>query len=141
MRPMSRTALATEPEVPGGVVATPAVALVQHPVDQRHGVARRSFSLEGDFAAPHGIVSRIDAELACLFGGDIVTRARQTDTVDLDLDAAFLDEIADTASELLRVEGQPKQQGRLVRGMAPDKRLVLCMWLIDTELAAKMVSR
>jgi hypothetical protein len=84
---------------------------------------------------------RIESELACLFGRETVTQARHTDIVDLRLDADFVDGIAQTAGQLINVKGQPGQQRELVNSLDRDKRLLLCMWLIDTDLAGKLVSR
>lgn len=84
---------------------------------------------------------RIDTELACLFGKDTIARARKTDAVDLDLDAGDLDEIADTAGALLKIKGQPRLQRHLVNGLPRARRLALCMWLIDTEMVDRLLSR
>jgi len=85
--------------------------------------------------------SRLETELACLFGRETVTQARCTDIADLELDAVFMDGIAETAGQLIQAKGQPRDQRALVEGMGRDKRLVLCMWLIDTDMADKLVSK
>jgi len=85
--------------------------------------------------------SRLESELACLFGRETVTQAKRTDIVDLELDAAFVDGIAETAGQLIQAKGRPEQQRELVNSLDRNNRLVLCMWLIDTDLASKLVNR
>ena len=85
--------------------------------------------------------SRLESELASLFGRETVSQARRTDIAALDLDAAFVDGIAETAGRLIDAKGQPGQQRELVNSLDRDKRLVLCMWLIDSDLAGKLVNR
>ena len=82
----------------------------------------------------------IESELACLFGKKTVTRAKRTDIVDLRVDADFMDGIADTAGQLLEAKDNPRKQRRLVGSMDQDKRLVLCMWVMDMEMTDRLMT-
>ena len=64
------------------------------------------------------------AELKRLFGEPVAYLASITDPATLDLSAALMDRVHDGADALLTMF---------------DVRLVLCMWLMDTDLAAKLI--
>ena len=82
---------------------------------------------------------RVDAEIASLFGRELVNLARRTDVVDLDLEADYIDGLADAAEELLQVKGQSEKQRKMVDAMSAGERLALCMWMLDTDMAVKLV--
>ena len=62
-----------------------------------------------------------------------------TDPATLDLSAALMDRVHDGADALLTMRGHLAEQHRYIGGLPFDVRLVLCMWLMDTDLAAKLI--
>lgn len=83
--------------------------------------------------------ARIMGEMRELFGEVLVRRAQQTDPADLSLSAELMDHVHDSADNLLAIQGRPADQQRYVSGLRHDVRLILCMWLMDTNLAARIV--
>lgn len=83
--------------------------------------------------------ARILGEMRELFGEVIVRRAQQADPADLDLSAGLMDRVHTSADDLLAIRGNPAEQQQYVGGLAYEVRLVLCMWLMDTNLAARLV--
>ena len=47
--------------------------------------------------------------------------------------------VHDGADTLLTMHGKPKMQQRYIEGLPFTVRLVLCMWLMDTDLASKLI--
>ncbi len=84
---------------------------------------------------------RFGSELVGLFGQETVVQARRTDIVDLDLNADFLDDIADIAEQLVAVKNQPERQREIVSSLDSDKSLALCMWVMDAGMVGKLVCR
>lgn len=78
-------------------------------------------------------------EMRELFGDLIVKRAQQADPAELRLSAGLMDRVHDGADALLVMRGNPTEQQRYVGELTYEVRLVLCMWLLDTNLAAKLV--
>lgn len=78
-------------------------------------------------------------EIRALFGEPVVRLARITDPATLELSAALMDRVHDGADALLTMRGHPDEQCRYVGELPFDVRLVLCMWLMDTDLAAKLI--
>lgn len=83
--------------------------------------------------------ARILAEMRELFGEILVKRAQQADPADLDLSAGLMDRVHHSADTLLAIRGNPAEQQQYVGGLTYEVRLVLCMWLMDTNLAARLV--
>lgn len=83
---------------------------------------------------------RIDNELAALFGRDLVEQAKQTDPADLLLSDSLMVEVYTAADELLARAGEPVAQRSVVRRLSEGTRLVLCMWIHDLDLAAKITA-
>ena len=81
---------------------------------------------------------RRERELAALFGNDLVHRASVTDPAELDLSAELMDAVWDAADRLLRDAGNPPAQRAYVEGLSAAVRLVLCMWILDLDLAGKL---
>ena len=79
------------------------------------------------------------AELKRLFGEPVAYLATITDPVTLDLSAALMDRVHDGADALLTMRGDLVEQHRYISGLPFEVRLVLCMWLMDTDLAAKLI--
>lgn len=78
-------------------------------------------------------------EMRELFGDLIVWQAQRTDPADLRLAPGLMDRVHDGADALLTMRGDPAEQRRYVAELPYESRLVLCMWLLDTEMAAKLV--
>jgi hypothetical protein len=74
-----------------------------------------------------------------IFGEPVTYLASITDPATLDLSAALMDRVHDVADALLTMRGHLAEQHRYISGLSFDVRLVLCMWLMDTDLAAKLV--
>ena len=81
----------------------------------------------------------VTAELKRLFGEPVIYLASITDPVTLDLTAALMDRVHDGADALLTMRGHLAEQHLYIGGLPFDVRLVLCRWLMDTDLAAKLV--
>ena len=83
--------------------------------------------------------SRMRTELRRLFGEPLVRLADMTDPMALELTAGLMDRVHDGADALLLMRGDMEEQHRYVQALPHEVRLVLCMWLMDTGLAAKLV--
>ena len=82
--------------------------------------------------------TRIQRELIALFGDPTVLVAKIIDPAMLALSAGLMDRVHDAADAVLARTGRPAVQRKFVAELASDVRLVLCMWLMDTGLAAKL---
>ena len=76
-----------------------------------------------------------------LFGDVVCSVASGTDAATLDLSAGLMDRVHDGADALLKLRQHPDEQMRYVSELPFDVRLVLCMWLLDCELADKLAQR
>ena len=85
-------------------------------------------------------MSRKNRELVSLFGADMVSKAQATDVAGLSLSAELMDAVHDAADRLLTVAGRPEEQRRIVSELPSLTRLVLCMWIMDMELAARLTA-
>ncbi|HKF94968.1 MAG TPA: hypothetical protein VKB96_10310 [Gammaproteobacteria bacterium] len=54
--------------------------------------------------------------------------------VDLDLNAPFLDAIADAAAGLLKLKDNPTAQRELIKLLNQEQSMALCMWILDTSI-------
>ena len=81
-------------------------------------------------------MSRLEIEVQHLFGEETLVRARCLDPAGID--AAVAAQVAEDADNLLDASGQPDRQRELVQDMGQDRRLVLCRWLIDKGIRAKI---
>jgi hypothetical protein len=84
---------------------------------------------------------RRDRELVALFGREIVEDAHRTEVCDLHLTAEGMELVHDAADELLMRSGEALEQRRIVSKLDRFTRLVLCMWLVDLDLAASLAAR
>jgi hypothetical protein len=84
-------------------------------------------------------MKKIDEELARMFGEPLMRLAEFTDPLAMDLSAALMDHVHDGADALLVMRGNPEEQQLYVQDLPHKVRLVLCMWLMDTGLASKLV--
>lgn len=78
-------------------------------------------------------------ELRRMFGEPVVYLAQITDVATLDLSAALMDRVHDGADALLTLRGCLVEQHRYISGLPFLVRLVLCMWLMDTDMASKLI--
>jgi hypothetical protein len=78
-------------------------------------------------------------ELRQLFGEPVAYLAQITDIANLELSAELMDSVHDGADTLLTMRGKVRLQQRYIEGLPFTVRLVLCMWLMDTELASKLI--
>lgn len=82
---------------------------------------------------------KLRGELLRLFGEPLLRLAESTDPMALDLTAALMDRVHDGADALLTLRGDTEEQHRYVLALPHEVRLALCMWLMDTGMAAKIV--
>lgn len=82
---------------------------------------------------------KILRDLQRLFGEPVAYLAKITDPVTLDLTAELMDRVHDGADALLNMRGNLAEQQRYITGLPFTVRLVLCMWLSDTNLASKLI--
>lgn len=78
-------------------------------------------------------------DLRRLFGEPVAYLAKIIDPVTLDLTSELMDRVHDGADALLNMRGNLAEQQRYITGLPFTVRLVLCMWLIDTDLASKLI--
>ena len=76
-----------------------------------------------------------------LFGEVVCSVAAVTDVATLDLSSGLMDRVHDGADALLAMRHHPAEQMRYVSELPFDVRLVLCVWLLDCNLANKLASR
>ena len=76
-----------------------------------------------------------------LFGEVVCSVAAVSDAATLDLSSGLMDRVHDGADALLAMRHHPDEQMRYVSELSFDVRLVLCMWLLDCDLADKLASR
>lgn len=74
-----------------------------------------------------------------LFGEPVAYLAQITDPATLELSATLMDRVHDGADALLAMRDDLSEQQRYIGGLPPDVRLVLCMWLLDTGMASKLI--
>lgn len=78
-------------------------------------------------------------ELKQLFGEPVAYLAQITDPATLDLSAGLMDRVHDGADALMTMRGDLTEQHRYIGELPFAVRLVLCMWLMDTDLASKLI--
>ena len=83
--------------------------------------------------------NKSDRDLRTLFGEPVAYLAAITDPANLDLSAELMDAVHDGADALLALSGDIEEQHRYVCRLPFDVRLVLCMWLSDTNMACKLI--
>jgi hypothetical protein len=82
---------------------------------------------------------RLTAELRHLFGAAVLQTAEQTDPAALELSAALVDAVHEAADALLAHRGDVTAQRAIVAGLPYPVRLLTCMWILDTGLAATVI--
>ena len=90
--------------------------------------------LEDDIQASQ----HLDAELAFLFGEDIVEQSNHIDIVDLNLNQAITESIASGVKQLKALKSTPQAQQKFVDSLAAGEQIVLCMWIREMQLLNKI---
>mgnify|MGYP000343703129 FL=1 len=81
----------------------------------------------------------IRQDLKHLFGEPVTSLAKIVGLESLAVTPELMEAVHDAADALLTMRGHLAEQHRYIGGLPFDVRLVLCMWLTDTELAAKLI--
>ena len=78
-------------------------------------------------------------DVLALFGEPVVHLGQVTDPATLNLSAALIDRVHDSADALLSLRGDPDVQRRYIGELPFDVRLLLAMRLLHTELVSKLI--
>ena len=81
----------------------------------------------------------IRQDLKHLFGEPVTSLAKIVGLESLAVTPELMESVHDAADAMLTMRGQSERQRGYLAGLPFTVRLVLCMWLIDTELAAKLI--
>ena len=80
------------------------------------------------------LMSRLDKELACLFGRQVVADCKKLKLEEVALEAEL---VAEGARQLIAA-GNPKQQRAIVRAMDEETALTLCRWIREPNFLTCM---
>jgi len=72
--------------------------------------------------------SRLEHELAFLFGKQVLERSQKVSIEQMYVEA---DLVAEGARQLLEHTGQPEAQRRIIEGMDNDTAMALCKWISE----------
>ena len=81
----------------------------------------------------------IRQDLKNLFGEPVTSLAKIVGLESLAVTPELMESVHDAADAMLTMRGQSERQRGYLAGLPFTVRLVLCMWLTDTELAAKLI--
>lgn len=81
----------------------------------------------------------IRQDLKHLFGEPFTSLAKLVELESLAVTPELMEAVHDAADALLTMRGHPERQRGYLAGLPFTVRLVLCMWLIDAELAARLI--
>ena len=81
----------------------------------------------------------IRQDLKNLFGEPVTSLAKIVGLESLAVTPELMESVHDASNALLTMRGHPERQRGYLAGLPFTVRLVLCMWLTDTELAAKLI--
>ena len=81
----------------------------------------------------------IRQDLKNLFGEPVTSLAKIVGLESLAVTPELMVSVHDAADALLTMRGHPERQRGYMAGLPFTVRLVLCMWLTDTELATKLI--
>ena len=81
----------------------------------------------------------IRQDLKHLFGEPVSSLAKIVGLESLEITPELMESVHDAADAMLTMRGQSERQRGYLAGLPFTVRLVLCMWLTDTELAAKLI--
>ena len=82
---------------------------------------------------------RIRQDLKHLFGEPVTSLAKIVGLEALEVTPELMEAVHGAADALLTMRGQSERQRAYLVGLPFTVRLVLCMWLTDTTLAAKLI--
>ncbi len=80
-------------------------------------------------------------ELSFLFGVDIVEQARLIDIADLNFTDEMTASIGEGIRQLKRLKHDPEAQRQWLSEQASGLRLLLCLWIMDTDILDKIQTR
>lgn len=78
-------------------------------------------------------------DLRHLFGEPVTSLAKIVGLESLEITPGLTESVHDAADSLLAMRGQSERQRTYLAGLPFTVRLVLCMWLTDADLAAKLI--
>ena len=78
-------------------------------------------------------------DLRHLFGEPVTSLAKIVGLEALEVTPELMEAVHGAADALLTMRGQSERQRAYLVGLSFTVRLVLCMWLTDTTLAAKLI--
>ena len=81
----------------------------------------------------------IRQDLKNLFGEPVTSLAKIVGLESPAVTPELMESVHDAADAMLTMRGQSERQRGYLAGLPFTVRLVLCMWLTDTELAAKLI--
>ena len=81
----------------------------------------------------------IRQDLKHLFGEPVTSLAKIVGLESLAITPELMESVHDAADAMLTMRGQSERQRGYLAGLPFTVRLVLCMWLTDTQLAAKLI--
>lgn len=81
----------------------------------------------------------IRQDLKHLFGEPVSSLAKIVGLESLEITPELMESVHDAADALLTMRGHPERQRGHLAGLPFTVRLVLCMWLNDSELATKLI--
>lgn len=81
----------------------------------------------------------IRQDLKHLFGEPVTSLAKIVGLESLAVTPELMESVHDAADAMLTMRGQSERQRGYLAGLPFTVRLVLCMWLTDTGLAARLI--
>ena len=81
----------------------------------------------------------IRQDLKHLFGEPVSSLAKIVGLESLEITPELMESVHDAADAMLTMRGQSERQRGYLAGLPFTVRLVLCMWLTDTGLAARLI--
>jgi hypothetical protein len=81
----------------------------------------------------------IRQDLKHLFGEPVSSLAKIVGLESLEITPELMESVHDAADAMLTMRGQSERQRGCLAGLPFTVRLVLCMWLNDSELATKLI--
>ena len=81
----------------------------------------------------------IRQDLKHLFGEPVSSLAKIVVLESLEITPELMESVHDAADAMLTMRGQSERQRGYLAGLPFTVRLVLCMWLNDSELATKLI--
>jgi len=85
--------------------------------------------------------SRVNQELVCLFGNEIVDQAELIDIADLNISDDITRCISKGVVQLKKLKGNTDSQRALINEMSQGEKLILCMWIMEMDLLDKLQAK